>query len=128
MQDLQHSSTTALPMLLYYSIQMCFLYYWTGLPTRQLLAIPKVAWETLQWKILWNFRVPKDCEDVMQHGGCFLNQRLKQHPEATHKQGDHNISVREIYGKPNATIHPSVLYLYPYLRHSMPLPQRQRLA
>lgn len=43
---------TALPVLLYAThthTHTCFL-HWMGLPTKQLLAIPKVAGETLQWK------------------------------------------------------------------------------
>lgn len=104
MPDLQHSPKTTLPMLLYYGIQMCFL-YWTGLPTKQLLAIPKVARETLQWKILENFHVPKDCGEVMQRWGCFFTPKLKPETKATLRghtwaRGPQNFSGGDLWEAP----------------------------
>lgn len=54
---------------------MCFLY----LPTKQLLAIPKVVLETLQWKILGNFRVPKGLWGNNTAWGCFITPEFSFH-------------------------------------------------
>lgn len=54
-----------------------------------------------------------------------LNQTVKQHWEATHKQGVHSVLAGEpgeIYGKPPATLHPSVLYLYQVWVRTLNLP------
>lgn len=96
------------PIPLYFRTQMCFPYQ-TGLPFRQLLAIPKVAWATVQWKILGNFHVAKDCFSSHTLQSMFFswgtcNEKLTQQTERSHfKQGGTTFC--------KANLHSSRLYL-----------------
>lgn len=59
--------------------------HWTGLPTKQLLAIPKVAGETLQWKKFLEISMcQRICGEVTQRWGCFLAPKLEPETKATH--------------------------------------------
>ena len=110
------------PHALYEGIQMCVLYQ-SGLSSKQLVAIPKVAQETLEWKILGNFHVAKDCGEVVQDSEGNWDQKVKPDTKATPRghawaKGSSKYQWRSRGGdlwKPPVALRPFSLYLYLHL-------------